>query len=227
MELNEIHTEHEHATTSLKVVLLVFAIVLVGALSYLVWASNSAPDTTDNSAATTKKTTTNTPSTSTATPSDTKTDETASWKTYKSAEFDFNFKYPDGKVSIYPKDSFKNSGSPSQPSYYYLFGTLCYNPAKASGSDCLLLITGSSWSTQENLAKQKEYAEAAAKTDSSVDTKEKTVVLGGQNATYLYGFYFLTYKGTSYVIDAPGLSPSNNPDLSVEIKKVLDTLKFE
>lgn len=56
MELNEIHTEHEHATTSLKVLLLVFAIVLVGALAYLVWASNTAPDTTDNSAVVTKKT---------------------------------------------------------------------------------------------------------------------------------------------------------------------------
>ncbi len=46
MELNDIHSEHEHATTSLKVVLLVFAIVLVGALAYLVWAQNTAPDTT-------------------------------------------------------------------------------------------------------------------------------------------------------------------------------------
>lgn len=49
MELNEIHTEHEHATTSMKVVLLVFAIVLVGALAYLVWTANTAPDTTDYS----------------------------------------------------------------------------------------------------------------------------------------------------------------------------------
>ena len=58
MELNEIHTEHEHATTSLKVVLLVFAIVLIGALAYLVWASNTTPDVTDNSVAKTTATTT-------------------------------------------------------------------------------------------------------------------------------------------------------------------------
>ena len=49
MELNEIHTDHEEATTSLKVVLLVFAVVLVGALAYLVWNQNTTTDTTDNS----------------------------------------------------------------------------------------------------------------------------------------------------------------------------------
>ena len=48
MELNEIHTEHEQATTSMKVVLLVFAVVLVGVLAYFVWNANQAPDgTTD------------------------------------------------------------------------------------------------------------------------------------------------------------------------------------
>ncbi len=82
MELNEIHTEHEHATTSLKVLLLVFAIVLVGALAYLVWAQNTAPDTTDNSATTVKKTATAT------------TGETADWKTYTNETYGFSIKYP-------------------------------------------------------------------------------------------------------------------------------------
>ena len=50
MEINEMHPEHEHATASMKVVLLVFAIVLIGALSYLVWAQKDvATETTDNS----------------------------------------------------------------------------------------------------------------------------------------------------------------------------------
>ncbi|MCR4278089.1 MAG: hypothetical protein NUV80_05070 [Candidatus Berkelbacteria bacterium] len=89
MQLNEVHTEHEHATTSLKVVLLVFAIVLVGALSYLVWAANTAPDTTDNSAATTQKTTATTPSTTSTVPSTTKTDSTDSWKTYSNSDYGF------------------------------------------------------------------------------------------------------------------------------------------
>ncbi len=51
MELNEVHTEHEQATTSLKVVLLVFVVVLVGALAYLVLVAKTTPDATDNSAA--------------------------------------------------------------------------------------------------------------------------------------------------------------------------------
>jgi hypothetical protein len=95
MELNEIHTEHEHATTSLKVVLLVFAIVLIGALSYLVWAQNTASDATDYSAAMTKKTTTSTPSTSSTTPSTTKTDDTDSWKTYADSDYGFTLTFGD------------------------------------------------------------------------------------------------------------------------------------
>lgn len=55
MELNEIHTEHEHASVSLKVVLLVFAVVLIGALAYFVWNANQA---TDDTAASTTPTTT-------------------------------------------------------------------------------------------------------------------------------------------------------------------------
>lgn len=84
MELNEIHTDHEQATTSLKVVLLVFAVVLVGALAYLVWAQNTAPDTTDNSGAVvTKKTETTTVK-----------DETADWKSYTNNELGLSFKFP-------------------------------------------------------------------------------------------------------------------------------------
>lgn len=60
MEINETHNEHEHATMSMKVVLLIFAIVLVGALAYLVWTANTAPDTSDYSApATTRAVTAN------------------------------------------------------------------------------------------------------------------------------------------------------------------------
>lgn len=61
MELNT-HTEHNHATTSLKVLLLVFAVLLVGALGYMVYQQNTEPDTADYSAPkiTAKKTTTDT-----------------------------------------------------------------------------------------------------------------------------------------------------------------------
>jgi hypothetical protein len=50
MELNEPMEGHQHATTSLKVVLLIFAIVLVGALAYFVSATYNQPDSTDNTA---------------------------------------------------------------------------------------------------------------------------------------------------------------------------------
>jgi hypothetical protein len=46
MELNEPFEGHEHATTSLKVVLLVFALVLVGALAYLIQATYSQTEET-------------------------------------------------------------------------------------------------------------------------------------------------------------------------------------
>ncbi len=71
-----------HAPTGLKLWLAIFAIVLVVALAYLVWASNTAPDTTDNSATTVKKTATAT------------TDETADWKTYADTKTGFSFKVP-------------------------------------------------------------------------------------------------------------------------------------
>jgi len=82
MQLNEPHTEHENASTSLKVVLLVFAVVLVGALGYFVWEQKKAGDTADYSAPTVKKVPTAT----------TAKDETADWKTYTGAYF--SFKYP-------------------------------------------------------------------------------------------------------------------------------------
>lgn len=38
---NSDSNNHDHATTNLKVVLLIFVLVLVGALGYLVWAQNN------------------------------------------------------------------------------------------------------------------------------------------------------------------------------------------
>lgn len=80
MELNEPFEGHEHATTSLKVILLVFALVLVGALAYLVSVTYNQPDTTEETA-----------------PSVTdKTEEgaTSDWKTYTDPAGVFSFMYP-------------------------------------------------------------------------------------------------------------------------------------
>lgn len=58
MELNDtIHNEAEHASTSLKVLLLIFAIALVGGLGYLVWYQNNTSDTTEETSVSTTKTT--------------------------------------------------------------------------------------------------------------------------------------------------------------------------
>lgn len=84
MQLNEIHDNHEHASTSLKVILLVFALVLVGTLGYLVWDFNRTPDTTDYSTPVAKK---KTETTTTA-------DETADWKNYTNREQGFSVNYP-------------------------------------------------------------------------------------------------------------------------------------
>lgn len=50
MQLNGPHTEHEHASVSLKVLLLIFGVLLTGTLGYMIWDQNTAADTTDNTA---------------------------------------------------------------------------------------------------------------------------------------------------------------------------------
>jgi len=88
------HTNHEHASTSLKTILLVFAIVLVGALGYLVWDFNRTEDTTDYSTPVAKKKTETTTKTTT-------TDETADWKSYTNQAYSFSFKYPKNWENFY------------------------------------------------------------------------------------------------------------------------------
>lgn len=84
MELNELHTPEEQASSLLKVLLGVFVGVLIVALGFFVYQENR---TSYDSNTTVKPSGS---STSTATV----TDETASWKTYSSKEYGFSFKYP-------------------------------------------------------------------------------------------------------------------------------------
>ncbi len=93
MELNEPHTEHEHASLNLKVLLLIFAVILIAALGYFVWQQNhSAADSQDEAQLHPKKTT----STTTTTASD----PTADWKaailtsTIQGNSLTFSLKYP-------------------------------------------------------------------------------------------------------------------------------------
>lgn len=80
----ETPTNNENATVSLKILLLILAVILVGALSYLVWAQNTVSDTVDNLAMTTKSATVS----------------TANWKTYTNSKSAYTLKYPsDWKVT--------------------------------------------------------------------------------------------------------------------------------
>lgn len=84
MQLNEIPPQgHEHATTSMKVLLLIFAVALIAVLGYFIWYQNAEPDTADNSA----------PSVINKTGAD-ETNETAGWKTYTDEAGIFSFMYP-------------------------------------------------------------------------------------------------------------------------------------
>lgn len=82
MELNEPHTSHEHASLNLKVLLLVFAVILIAALGLLVWQQNhSAADSQDEAQLHPKKTATVSVDTST-------------WKTYSNSTYNFSYLYP-------------------------------------------------------------------------------------------------------------------------------------
>lgn len=83
---------HDHATANLKVVLLIFVLVLVGALGYLVWAQNNEADTTDYSTKVVKKTATNEEGADVT--KQTIVDPTADWKTYSNTDVGFSVKYP-------------------------------------------------------------------------------------------------------------------------------------
>lgn len=65
--MQNMHNEEEMASTTLKVLLLVLAIVLVGALGYLVWKQNNSTDTTDSGTVTTRKVTPTVTTTATTT----------------------------------------------------------------------------------------------------------------------------------------------------------------
>lgn len=74
MDLHEPFEGHEHATTSLKVLLLIFAVVLIAALGYFVYQTNTTPDSTDYSAKTVKDAAATNDATETAT-TETTTDD--------------------------------------------------------------------------------------------------------------------------------------------------------
>ncbi len=94
MDFPQTPAPHEHASMSLKVLLLVFALALVGALTYLVVSQNRS--TTDDTSTTVNvKKTATVVTTATTIPTTTATaDPTADWKTYTNTGLKFSLKYP-------------------------------------------------------------------------------------------------------------------------------------
>jgi len=112
MEINQTPYDHEHASVSLKVILLVFAVVLIGALGYLVWAQNTAPDATDNSTTVVK----------------TAAVDTTGWKTLNNTALNFSVKYPSTWI-VSGEDSMSALTAPapawSDPTCNYEGGETC------------------------------------------------------------------------------------------------------
>lgn len=216
MQLNEIHTEHEHATTSLKVVLLVFAIVLVGALSYLVWASNTAPDTTDNSATTVKPTTIS----------------TTDWKTYTGTADNYTFKYPKGwildssgaqwSVTLTSPETVKSNKD-------------CAEPCEGAGPD----ITFDSFASPKDLANTADPASVNIKTVQDLIDIDSQIQVDGSGISVVGGvssrkvtidgmdrhFAYLVPKGTSF-FQILFRNRSSEGDLSATDKAIVDSFKF-
>jgi hypothetical protein len=87
MQLNEIHNEHENASVSLKVLLLIFGILLVGALGYLVYQQYYSDSTVTESESA--------PSVTTDESTTEEVTESDSWKTYTDTTYDFSLTFGD------------------------------------------------------------------------------------------------------------------------------------
>jgi hypothetical protein len=212
MEINEIHSEHEHATTSLKVVLLVFAIVLVGALAYLVWAANTAPDTADNSAATVKTTTVS----------------TADWKTYTSTSYAYSLKYPSGwsvdstdiaNISLISPESDKQNKE-------------CISPCEGSVPDINIRYYASVADDEQNKGNN-----LGAKTLNELIQKDSlreslgTTKLGGVSATQVldggFSSYYSVYaENNSHLYAVSLVRKSSKSSLSAIERAILASFKF-
>lgn len=94
MELNEPFEGHEHATTSLKVILLVFSIVVIGALAYLMGATYGQPEVAEEVAPSVKDKTEGQTTTTEEDGTEMVNDETVGWTTYSSTTPQISFKYP-------------------------------------------------------------------------------------------------------------------------------------
>lgn len=203
MQLNEIHDTHEHASVSLKVILLVFAVILVGVLGYLVWDFNNTPDTTDYSSTITKKT---------ETTQTEETDETASWETYTNSLLGFSIKYPNtlgvytlgGEGPDSPVEAATNTSD-------YLF----ISSGTETGGKLYATDATSIGNLSENTIKQ-QFIDSATLTISNtlIDSTPAYKVVVENDPSVLSTFYFVKNASTGKIIK---LTVINNDSVSSSI----------
>lgn len=215
--MNEIHDNHEHASTSLKVILLVFAIVLVGTLGYLVWDFNRTADTTDYSTPVAKKKT-ETTNTTTAT----STDGTEDWKTYANTQYEFSYKYP----SDWTAREQTPPNTMSEPWKSYLFYS-SYTPPSASdhygyvavstkSADALIAVE---FPNNTNIVK--ETVDIAGTTA----VKATVTTATGNIATS----YYISKNDYTFIVTGPITDPQDDQaskDYWKQVDKIVTTFNF-
>lgn len=210
---NEIHDNHEHASTSLKVILLVFAIVLVGTLGYLVWQQNNEADTTDYSAPTTAKKTNSEENTEAI------TDETADWKTYTSSRDGYSLKYPgnweyneEGETQLSLELREKNKNYSIEGSDTYAIGISVF--ANSKNETAMQIANGRKVSLGTNVG-------TVTITELKIGSEDAV-----QISDYLQTATIMVKNGKQYWIVKPTFSEPNDTLISSVYKKLVTTFKF-
>lgn len=226
-----------HAPMSLKIVLLLFALVVVGALSYLVLSDRGTSDDAEEAAAVVVKKKTTATSTATKT-----TDETADWKTYSNTVYGFSLKYPnDWKLSSSTIDSYQApaTGFTAGGTHFNLYqGASDNNTRKIEFS---LLPSDSSTLDQEvkSIDNTTTYTESSRKALGTItwslgknySTNDQSNASVGSYALIAKNYTgvakkYIGLKVTGYEFTGSESSKYSS-DLAVVVEKVLGTYKFD
>ncbi len=148
-----VETPPSPVSPSLKWALFILALLLIGLLSWMVWGSNKATDTADNTAPSVKEATTET----------TKVAET---KTYTDEKNGFSFKYP---TSFFVRNDTTAASDDT---------TLTDVMVSVSTISTALEADGACGSTSKALLQAQKTAFEAAKVGASFDTAFKTTNFG-------------------------------------------------
>jgi len=178
MDLNEPFEGHQHATTSMKVVLLIFAVVLIGALGYLIKATYGQEDTTDYSAPSVKSKTAETASGT--------TDETSATTTYTNSAHSYSFSYENSyKLTATQGDAETNASTSSES----------VSVKKSGESDAVFSVTTTSLTTLNENSIKGDFgatkAENITVTSTTVGGKPGYKVTIANDSSVVSDFYFV------------------------------------